>query len=356
MAELRLVGLAKRYAGGAVLQDISLEVASGEFLVLVGPSGCGKSTLLRIVAGLVAPSAGDVWLDGRRVNELEPRERDVAMVFQNYALYPHMSVRANLAFPLKLARVPRAEIRRRVGETAALLGLEPLLERKPASLSGGQMQRVALGRAIVRRPRLFLFDEPLSNLDASLRAEMRGEIARLHRQMGVTTLYVTHDQAEAMTMGSRIAVLEAGRLCQVGPPLEVFERPRTRFVAGFIGSPAMNRIEGRIERETGAEARFRSGDFSVPAPSTDKGRVVLGIRPHEVELDPPLERALLARAVSIERLGSQTLVELDVGGAHLVASREGHVPLEPGQELSVGLPPRSLHWFDAASGLRLDER
>lgn len=344
MTRLELRGIRKSYGGREVLPGIDLVVEDGEFLVLVGPSGCGKSTLLRIVAGLIAADGGDLSLDGRRVNDLEPRERDVAMVFQNYALYPHMSVAQNLAFPLRLRREPRARVRERVAEVAGLLGIGDLLGRKPASLSGGQMQRVALGRAIIRSPRLFLFDEPLSNLDAKLRGEMRAEIARLHRGLGITTLYVTHDQAEAMTLGSRIAVMREGRIEQVGPPLEVFDAPASPFVAGFIGSPAMNLLRGRC-----SAGRFRAGRVEVEAPGLEEREVVLGIRPHRVRLGGPCE--LETRAV--EKLGSQTLVELDAGGQALSLCLEGTLDVEPGQRLAVELPLAALHWFDATSGARL---
>jgi ABC-type sugar transport system ATPase subunit len=344
MPELALRGVVKRFDDQTILPGIDLEVQDGEFLVLVGPSGCGKSTLLRIVAGLIPASAGEIRLGGREVSALEPRERDVAMVFQNYALYPHMTVAKNLAFPLKMRRVAREEIRRKVGETAELLGLTALLERKPSTLSGGQMQRVALGRAIIRDPALFLFDEPLSNLDAKLRAEMRAEIARLHRRLGITTLYVTHDQAEAMTLGDRICVLNQGRIEQTGTPLEVFRRPATRFVASFIGSPPMNLVEGRVEG-----GRFVRGPLSVESPPGVEGPVVLGVRPHEVELGGGVE----LEVEDVEPLGTQTLVALRLDGARLVHSHEGSLEVRPGERRRVRLGPASLHWFDGASGRRL---
>jgi len=356
MSRLRLERIAKRYRDTTVLHEVSFEVEDGELLVLVGPSGCGKSTLLRVVAGLVPASSGELWLDGERVDQLTPRERDVAMVFQSYALYPHMSVRENLAFPLRLRGMTRAEIEQRVQETARILGLSELLARRPSELSGGQMQRVALGRAIVRRPRLFLFDEPLSNLDAKLRGRMRGEIARLHRELGITTIYVTHDQAEAMTLGSRIAVLQAGRLLQLGPPLEVFQRPATDFVAGFIGSPAMNLVAGEVRA-----GRFESGGFSVPLRLAENGRVRVGVRPHDVALHrgrpgPAASgRAeLAARVAFVEALGTQTVVECDLGGARLTASVEGPQIWREGEEVAVSIRLAALHVFDAQSGLRLE--
>jgi ABC-type sugar transport system ATPase subunit len=355
MARLELQRIAKRYGASTVLHEVSFEVQDGELLVLVGPSGCGKSTLLRIVAGLVPASAGEIWMDGERVDQRTPRERDVAMVFQSYALYPHMSVRANLAFPLRLRRLPRAEIERRVGEAAEILGLGELLERRPSELSGGQMQRVALGRAIVRRPRLFLFDEPLSNLDAKLRGRMRSEIARLHRELGVTTIYVTHDQAEAMTLGTRIAVLERGRLLQLGPPLEVFQRPATAFVATFIGSPPMNLLAGSVRA-----GGFECGGFRVPLPGVDQGEVMVGLRPHDVALAREARPApaagrveLQARVAFVEALGTQTLVECDLGGARLTASLEGPHDWREGDRACVRVPLPALHVFDPASGARL---
>ncbi len=344
MARLELEGIVQRYGGKTVVHPLDLTVEDGEFVVLVGPSGCGKSTLLRIAAGLVSPSEGRVLLDGEDVTEREPRERDVAMVFQNYALYPHMTVAKNLAFPLTIAGLPRGEIRRRVAETAELLGIEDLLTRRPRALSGGQMQRVALGRAMIRRPRLFLFDEPLSNLDAKLRGEMRAEIARLHRRLGVTTLYVTHDQAEAMTMGARICVMREGRLEQVGAPLEVFARPATTFVAGFLGSPPMNLLRGGVEG-----GRFRAGAVEVPAPAGLAGACTLGVRPHEIELGGERSFAIL----HVEHLGTQTLITLDLGGPSLLVAVDGQFAAREGERLAVSLRPERLHWFDA-EGRRIE--
>ena len=347
MATLELDGIHKSFGAEPVLEDVSLSVEAGEFLVLVGPSGCGKSTLLRIIAGLVPASRGRVRLDGEVVDQLDPRQRDVAMVFQNYALYPHMSVRKNLAFPLKLRRVPRERIAAEVRETADLLGLGELLDRKPGTLSGGQMQRVALGRAIIRHPRLFLFDEPLSNLDAKLRGEMRGEIARLHERLRITTIYVTHDQAEAMTMGSRIAVLNGGRLEQEGAPLEVFERPATRFVASFIGSPPMNLIEGRV-----GEGRFRAGALDLAAPAAAAaGPLVLGVRPHQIRAGGG---AAALEVSFVERLGTQTLIECEIGLEEgLRVSLEGNRELAVGRSLALEMPPEALHWFEPVTGRRL---
>ena len=340
MGFLELRDVWKRFGGETVLAEVDMSVEEGEFVVLVGPSGCGKSTLLRIVAGLEAATAGDVLLDGRRVNDLSPRARDVAMVFQNYALYPHMSVRRNLAFPLQMSRLGRSQVAARVEATAKALGLEALLERKPASLSGGQMQRVALGRAIVRDPRLFLFDEPLSNLDAKLREDMRAEIVALHARLGITSLYVTHDQAEAMTMGTRICVLEGGRVQQSGPPLEVFERPATTFVASFIGSPPMNLVPG-----TARDGIFRAADLALPAPLDAH---TLGIRPHQVRLGGDLSLAV----ERVEHLGSRTLLHGVLADTPFVVSQERHIDVAPPTTLAIECPAESLHWFDA-DGVRL---
>ncbi len=336
MATLELRGLRKVFPGGGVaVRDLDLRLAAGEFLVLVGPSGCGKSTVLRLVAGLETPSAGEILLDGRVVNGLEPRERDVAMVFQNYALYPHLTVERNIAFPLKMARLPRRERRRRIREAAAMLGIEELLDRKPARLSGGQQQRVALARALVRRPRLFLFDEPLSNVDAKLRGEMRAELARLHRQLGATILYVTHDQVEAMTLGQRIAVLQGGALQQVGPPEEVYRRPANRFVATFIGSPPMNLLRG-----------------SAAAPLRPPGMpadCLVGFRPHDVRLGDGLE----ARVELVEDLGHELLVHGRLGEDPVVlAVPPGALPGGAGS-LRFAPAPGAVHCFDAATGARL---
>ncbi len=313
MASVALDGIAKSYAGPAglvhVLQRIDLDIRDGEFVVLVGPSGCGKSTLLRCVAGLEDITSGELRIGGTRVNEVAPAARDVAMVFQGYALYPHMTVRENMGFALRLKKDPDTD--RKVDEVAAMLGLTHLLDRLPKQLSGGQRQRVAMGRAIVRRPRVFLFDEPLSNLDASLRTQVRVELRRLHQQLGVTTIYVTHDQVEAMTLADRIVILEGGRLQQVGTPQEVFDRPANRFVAGFVGSPGMRFLE-----------------------RLDPG-CVLGVRPHEVRLG---SGELRARVEVVERLGSEAMVHLDLRGEALVARVDGPALTtlpRPGDEVAV---------------------
>ena len=326
MAEIAFRNVAKSYAGErAVIKNLDLDVRDGEFLVLVGPSGSGKSTALRIVAGLEDVTGGHVSIGGRDVTHTAPKDRDIAMVFQNYALYPHMTVEQNMAFALELAKVPVKERQRRVTEAAALLGLGPYLKRKPGQLSGGQRQRVAMGRAIVREPRAFLMDEPLSNLDAKLRVSMRSAIAALHERLGVTTIYVTHDQVEAMTLGQRVAVLHEGELQQVDTPQRLFDRPANLFVAGFIGSPAMNLVEARLVQDDGLT--FRYGRFRLPVPAHLLERfdglagrigqsVVIGLRPHSFEdarfaADPALPRiSIVARAT--ESLGSEVNVIFDV--------------------------------------------
>src|SRR6187401_2301461 len=294
MATIELERITKAYGNGFVaVDDVSLSIADGEFIVLVGPSGCGKSTLLRTVAGLEEATAGEVRIDGVDVTDLAPRRRDIAMVFQSYALYPHMSVRENMAYGLKVRRAPKAEIRRRVEEVAGMLGLTELLDRKPAQLSGGQRQRVAMGRAIVREPRAFLMDEPLSNLDANLRVGMRAEISELQRSLGVTTIYVTHDQVEAMTMGDRVAVMRKGELQQAAEPQELYDHPVNLFIAGFIGSPAMNMLEATLRRDNGTMTVVTGSQEIVLSPETLRQRpalqryegreLVLGIRPEDLE-------------------------------------------------------------------------
>ena len=353
MATLELHDLRKSFGTTPVLHNVDLALASGEMLVIVGASGCGKSTLLRLVAGLEVPSSGRIVLDGRDVGGLDPAARDIAMVFQNYALYPHMSVFDNMAYALRIRGQTADEIRRRVEDTAALLGLESLLQRKPRQLSGGQRQRVAMGRAIVREPKLFLFDEPLSNLDAKLRMTMRAEIRRLQRRMGVTSLYVTHDQIEAMTLGDRLLVLHHGRVVQLATPMEVFERPADIYVAGFIGAPAMNFLpatlcgEGSAARlDLGLLVGFADGRRAGP----DGRRLTLGIRPEHVRLE---EGGLTVQVDLLEPLGSETVVigRLADGTLFSVKLLAG-VPV--GETLAVALPAGSIHVFDAETGLRLD--
>ena len=283
MSEIRLERVEKVFAGGVkAVDDVSLTIASGEFMVLVGPSGCGKSTLLRMLAGLEEVSDGEIWIGDREVSRLAPRDRDIAMVFQNYALYPHYTVAKNLAYGLKVRKTPKDEIDRRVGEVARMLGLEELLERRPSALSGGQRQRVAMGRAIVREPAAFLMDEPLSNLDAKLRVDMRAELARLHERLGITTIYVTHDQVEAMTLGTRVAVMRAGTVQQVDTPQTLYRVPANLFVAAFIGSPSMNLVEAEIDGDAVVFAGFRIPLAPERRPSSTSGRVIVGIRPQDV--------------------------------------------------------------------------
>jgi sn-glycerol 3-phosphate transport system ATP-binding protein len=354
MATLSLRDVRKSFNATPVLHGIDLEVADGELVVIVGASGCGKSTLLRIVAGLETPSSGQVVINNRDVTGLEPADRDIAMVFQNYALYPHMSVFGNMAYGLKIRGLPRAEIERRVKDAAEILGIGALLERKPKQLSGGQRQRVAMGRAIVREPALFLFDEPLSNLDAKLRVQMRAEIRRLQRRLGVTSLFVTHDQVEAMTLGDRLVVMNAGRPAQVAPPMEIFSRPADTYVAGFIGSPAMNFIPATLE-EGGASARLPGGATirfaDGPRPGPAGMPLTLGLRPEHVSPGEGAESIPLAVEL-IEPLGSETVVHGRTPGGLAVTTRLAGA--FAGSVLPVRLPPAHLHVFDAETGRRLD--
>jgi sn-glycerol 3-phosphate transport system ATP-binding protein len=332
MATLQLQALSKNFGATSVLQALDLSLASGEMLVIVGASGCGKSTLLRLVAGLEAPSGGKILLDGEDITARDPSRRDIAMVFQNYALYPHMTVAQNMAYALKLRGEAKAEIDRKVADAAALLGLDALLTRRPGQLSGGQRQRVAMGRAIVRQPKLFLFDEPLSNLDAKLRVTMRAEIRRLQRRLGVTALYVTHDQVEAMTMADRLIVMQEGRAAQIATPMEVFARPANLFVAQFMGAPAMNILHAA-----------QAGIAVTPADA------MVGIRPEDVILT---DSGSVLTIDLVEPLGAETLIHGRLpSGQRLTLRRPGG---PPGVEtLTVGFPPAALHLFDAKSGLRL---
>jgi len=351
MAAVEFSRVQKRFGNTHVLQGIDLAIRDGEFLVLVGPSGCGKSTLLRSLAGLEAVTSGRIAIGERDVTELDPKDRDIAMVFQNYALYPHMTVADNMAFSLEHRGRPRAEISERVNWAAQILGLSALLERYPRQLSGGQRQRVAMGRAIVRNPQVFLFDEPLSNLDAKLRIVMRGEIKALHRKLGTTMVYVTHDQVEAMTMADRIVVLNGGRIEQVGTPLELFDRPANRFVAGFIGSPAMNFIEGRCNSRG-----FEAADGTVlplpPMATRQDGSVTYGIRPEHFERCPAGE-GVAAQVLGVEPLGSDTQLNLRLAGTDVVALFHERLAPEPGESLHLRPRLAAVHLFDGASGQRL---
>ena len=358
MATLSLSGIRKQFGATQVLHGIDLEVGDGEMIVVVGASGCGKSTLLRIVAGLETPTSGAVQIDGRDVTALEPADRDIAMVFQNYALYPHMSVFDNMAYGLRIRRLPAAEIKRRVAEAAEMLEIGPLLDRKPRQLSGGQRQRVAMGRAIVREPKLFLFDEPLSNLDAKLRVQMRAEIRRLQRRLGVTSLFVTHDQVEAMTLGDRLVVMNKGRAAQVASPMEVWGVPADTFVAGFIGSPAMNFLRAELAIG-GAGARLVSGPTlpfaDGPRAGHDGEPLVIGIRPEHVLHQPGAADALPLSVELVEPLGSETVIHGRLPGDEVVVARLPLPASAIGDVLPVGLPPEAWHVF-GADGTRLPAR
>jgi len=358
MSEVLIKQIEKVYPNGFhAIHGIDVTIADGELLVLVGPSGCGKSTLLRMVAGLETVTRGEIRIGDQRVNELEPAKRNIAMVFQNYALYPHMSCYGNMAYGLRNRRTPKDEIERRVHEAARILEIEHLLERKPRQLSGGQRQRVAMGRAIVREPAAFLFDEPLSNLDAKLRVQMRLEIKRLQRKLGTTSIYVTHDQVEAMTLADRLVVMNEGVADQIGAPLDIYERPRTRFVAGFIGSPAMNFIPctlaagGRTARLDGAAELV----LEKPIVSASQSRpAVLGVRPEQLGIDPQGTLGLYVELV--EPLGAETLLhgKLDGGDTTLTVRIAGTPKVRPEDRLNLRAVPDQLHFFDAENGVRLE--
>jgi sn-glycerol 3-phosphate transport system ATP-binding protein len=346
MANISLRAVRKNYGKTEVIHGVNAEIADGELIVIVGPSGCGKSTLLRMVAGLETITAGEIAIGGRVVNKLEPRERDIAMVFQNYALYPHMSVFDNMAYGLKIARVPKSEIEERVGSAARLLELEPYLRRKPRQLSGGQRQRVAMGRAIVRKPSAFLFDEPLSNLDAKLRVQMRFEIKSLQTKLAVTALYVTHDQVEAMTLADRMIVMNAGVTEQIGAPLDVYARPATTFVAGFIGSPPMNFLPGHQLAKSGVADRLSGAD---PAVLVANGFTV-GVRPEHLSSCAPDDGVFRGKVVMSEALGADTLVHLALdGGGSLIMRIDGELAAPAsGDEVGALCAPDRFHVFDDA--------
>lgn len=356
MASVTLTQLGKSYGAVTAVEKFDLDIADGEFLVLLGPSGCGKSTTLRMVAGLESISTGDLLIGGKRMNDVDPKDRGVAMVFQNYALYPHKSVFDNMAMALKLAKISPAEIKTRVDAVAELLGLEEYLERKPAALSGGQRQRVAIGRAIVRTPEVFLFDEPLSNLDAKLRVKMRMELQELHKRIGVTSIYVTHDQVEAMTLADRIVILDKGRVAQVGTPRDVYDHPATEFVAGFIGSPAMNFLSA-----TPTEGGWKFPDSSlrfplVPGRNVDKP-LTFGIRPEHIEVLPAdadvTPWTFDAQVILDELLGADALLNLDVQGLSLLARVGGTDFPVAGTRVRIRFDPALLHAFDPTTKLAL---
>jgi multiple sugar transport system ATP-binding protein len=366
MAKVVLEHVYKIYPGGVTaVNDANLEIQDQEFVVLVGPSGCGKSTTLRMVAGLEEISKGDIFIDGKRVNDVPPKNRDIAMVFQNYALYPHMSVYKNMAFGLKLRRYPTAEIDKRVREAAEILGIEKLLERRPKELSGGQRQRVAVGRAIVRKPKAFLFDEPLSNLDAKMRVQMRTEISKLHTRLSSTMIYVTHDQVEAMTMGDRIVVMKDGLIQQVAPPLELYDHPVNQFVAGFIGSPPMNFFEGKLEQKGGG-IFFNEGKFSIRVEDAQAAKlssrvgqsVNFGVRPEDVvdvlyATNPNPEHQIKARVEVVEPMGAEIFVYLSTGRHNFIARLGPQANVDVNQELAVVLNMKKAHFFDPANGATL---
>jgi sn-glycerol 3-phosphate transport system ATP-binding protein len=355
MAAISLRKVVKRYGSGPrtnqVIHGVDAEIGDGEFVVIVGPSGCGKSTLLRMVAGLEEISEGEIAIGGRVVNDMEPSARDIAMVFQNYALYPHMSVFDNMAYGLKIAKVPAGEIRTRVDKAAKILELGALLERKPRELSGGQRQRVAMGRAIVREPAVFLFDEPLSNLDAKLRAQTRLEIQKLHRGLGITSLFVTHDQVEAMTLAQRMIVMNAGRMEQFGTPEEVYQRPATTFVAGFIGSPPMNLLRGRAEG-----SHFSTGGQTLPLPQgvPRAGELILGLRPEHAQWAEGGAGAWELVVDVVETLGAERLVYCRLGETLFTVRIDGTLPPpRPGDRVPLRAPAERLHWFDPQTQARV---
>ncbi|HXW19378.1 MAG TPA: sn-glycerol-3-phosphate ABC transporter ATP-binding protein UgpC [Roseiarcus sp.] len=354
MASMEIRDIRKSFGAVEVVRGVSIDIADGEFVVLVGPSGCGKSTLLRMIAGLENVSSGEIRIGDRIVNDVPPKARDIAMVFQNYALYPHMTVGENMSFALRLKHASKAEINERTERAARILGLDQLLDRYPRQLSGGQRQRVAMGRAIVRDPQVFLFDEPLSNLDAKLRVQMRTENKELHQRLKTTTVYVTHDQIEAMTMADKIVVLHDGVVEQVGAPLDLYDRPANQFVAGFIGSPAMNFLNGRLARDGGA-AKFvadtgESLPLSANVAGADGAAVTIGVRPEHFALDPT---GATAEVIVVEPTGSETQVFAKFCGKEIVSLFRERIDARPGGSIKLSAPPERIHLFDANSGAAL---
>ncbi|HMG49990.1 MAG TPA: sn-glycerol-3-phosphate ABC transporter ATP-binding protein UgpC [Inquilinus sp.] len=358
MADVSLRRIVKTYGKTPVIHGLDLDIADGEFVVLVGPSGCGKSTTLRMIAGLEEIDGGEIRIGGRAVNTLEPKDRNIAMVFQNYAIYPHMTVRRNIGFGLRSARLPQAEKDRKVEEAGTLLGLTPYLDRRPSELSGGQRQRVAIGRAMVRDPAVFLFDEPLSNLDAQLRGQMRLEIKKLHQRLGSTIVFVTHDQVEAMTLADRIVVMRDGHILQVGSPAELYHRPANVFTARFIGSPPMNLLPGQVAVVDGRVAVALDGGGAAPLPAAAAGvapgrRVLLGVRPDDLALaedQAPADAFVIEGVVSVvEPLGPETLLHVDAAGAAVVGTAPGRRPPPVGRTVRLAAANDTLHLFDAES-------
>jgi multiple sugar transport system ATP-binding protein len=353
----------KKFGDVAAVDDLSLEVKSGEFLILLGPSGCGKTTTIRLTAGLETPTSGRIRIGDRVVNELPPRDRNVAMVFQDYALYPHMTVHQNIAFPLRVRKMSRDEINERVHKVAAMLRITELLDRKPKEISGGQAQRVALGRAMVREPDVFLLDEPLSNIDAKLRIEMRAELVKLQRELGTTTIYVTHDQEEAMTIGHRIVIMNKGIVQQVGSPLEVYDRPKSTFVARFIGSPAMNMFEGNVKEKDG-ELAIDAGAFACSVPQSvvntirerNVSEVMVGVRPEDITIiRERIPDSIEAKIDVVEPVGSDTYLYLDAGGVSLIARTNPHFDLTIGEKVWLLLHKERFHLFDKKDSCRIDQ-
>ncbi len=358
MAEIHLNKVHKSYGEDEVLHGIDWHIRDGEFVVIVGPSGCGKSTLLRMIAGLESITQGEISIGERVVNDLEPAERDIAMVFQNYALYPHMSVYNNMAYGLKIRGLPKDEIERRVKQTAEILEIGDYLKRSPRQLSGGQRQRVAMGRAIVREPSVFLFDEPLSNLDAKLRVQMRLEIKKLQQRLGITSVYVTHDQVEAMTLGHRLMVLNGGHVEQLGTPIELYERPATKFVAGFIGSPSMNFLDANIS-ESGKSIEFSGGnalDIPQSLSSQANRRLTIGMRPEHLRVDESKSQTTAHTVHVVEHLGADTLVHgsFGNGGSDLTVRLNGIRTIDEGEVLPLAIDPKNIHLFDPESGKRIN--
>jgi len=357
MANLKLQAVTKSYDGkNQIIQSIDLDVADGEFIVMVGPSGCGKSTLLRMVAGLERTTSGDIYINDQRVTELEPKDRGIAMVFQNYALYPHMSVYDNMAYGLKIRGFGKAQINDRVEEAARILELGPLLKRKPRELSGGQRQRVAMGRAIVREPAVFLFDEPLSNLDAKLRVQMRLELQQLHRRLRTTSLYVTHDQVEAMTLAERVIVMNKGIAEQIGTPSEVYRRPASLFVASFIGSPAMNLLPGQLTSDGTSLVMEDGFELPLPIPRPEWGgrELTVGVRPEHIQLTDDQQKGIPMVLNTLELLGADNLAHGKLAGSGVVVRLSHEVFPTAGSLLRLDFPAKALHFFDTQTGLRME--